>query len=372
YHDEFHGNIDDALKAYRNIAETSSGSEQIGAINRYSFASARKYRMTNGLKKEVDFLKSKNNKDDFEWIIFSQYEEDVNPQECYRRVLRNPQSPYGSYAQMKLKFYLSPYDQDDMSTWRDKAIESLQRFIAENPADLYVPHAKVRIAGCLTEEGRTQEAIAVYRELLQEWEKDPLICADCIVNLFWLKQIDNEEFAGKAVLMRQFYGVMGGGSSISKDPDIQALAQEIDAGVTRFVTPKEQTGENLPVFREGNLDECRMTEPFPAPPVTVTSADVALRDVLDGVGASKPKRDAVDARVIEDVRKGTGRLIDSQKDVGAWPEYQGGEAPPDADLDGMPDAWETARGLNPNDSSDSVGDLDGNGYTNVEDYINAL
>ena len=46
--------------------------------------------------------------------------------------------------------------------------------------------------------------------------------------------------------------------------------------------------------------------------------------------------------------------------------------PPDGDHDGMPDAWETARGLNPSSSADSSLDRDSDGYTNVEEYLNYL
>ena len=49
----------------------------------------------------------------------------------------------------------------------------------------------------------------------------------------------------------------------------------------------------------------------------------------------------------------------------------GGRAPADTDLDGMPDYWEIAAGLDPN-IADHNGDADGNGYTNLEDYLNSL
>ncbi len=64
-----------------------------------------------------------------------------------------------------------------------------------------------------------------------------------------------------------------------------------------------------------------LERPLAAPMVRTTSAQQALRDVLAGAGATRPVRDAVDARIVRDVERGTGRIIDSQKDVGGWPKY---------------------------------------------------
>ena len=50
----------------------------------------------------------------------------------------------------------------------------------------------------------------------------------------------------------------------------------------------------------------------------------------------------------------------------------GGTAPTDTDRDGMPDAWETKRGLSPSSAADGNGDDDGDGYTNLEEYLNEL
>lgn len=113
-------------------------------------------------------------------------------------------------------------------------------------------------------------------------------------------------------------------------------------------------------------------EPFAAPEVRVLSAAETYETVLAGAGATLPERDRVDARVVSDVRKGSGAIIDSQKQVGGWPEYRTASAPRDSDSDGMPDEWETARGLNPHDASDAAGDRDHDGYTNLEEYLNSL
>lgn len=92
--------------------------------------------------------------------------------------------------------------------------------------------------------------------------------------------------------------------------------------------------------------------------------------VLALAGASR-SRDSVDTAVIAGVRSRTGKQIDTQGDVGGWPQLRSGTAPTDSDADGMPDAWEAKRGLNPK-RDDSSGDRDSNGYSDIEDYLNEL
>lgn len=101
------------------------------------------------------------------------------------------------------------------------------------------------------------------------------------------------------------------------------------------------------------------------------SADQAAELVLIHAGASL-HRDAVDKRVIENVRNHRGKVIDSQAEVGGWPELHSNPAPLDSDGDGMPDAWEKAHGLNPHDPGDRNGKAGQDGYTNLERYLNSL
>ena len=107
------------------------------------------------------------------------------------------------------------------------------------------------------------------------------------------------------------------------------------------------------------------------PPVTTVSALEAYELVLASVGASRPVRDAVDTRLIRQVRDRTGQLINSQTEVGGWPELKAGPLPVDSDADGIPDAWELARGLNPKDARDNSRVL-ASGYTAIEEYLNEL
>ena len=101
------------------------------------------------------------------------------------------------------------------------------------------------------------------------------------------------------------------------------------------------------------------------------SAAQAMELVLARAGASL-HRDAVDQRIIENVRKHTGKVINSQEEVGGWPALRSLPAPLDSDHDGMPDKWENAHGLNPNDPSDRNAIPEGDGYTNLEKYLNSL
>lgn len=134
----------------------------------------------------------------------------------------------------------------------------------------------------------------------------------------------------------------------------------------------------------------KLDQPWASMPINQQTAEEAYLAVLDNVGATLPKRDSVDARIIEEVRGGyatyegatykknnrvsdnskkTG-MIDSQTDVGGWPELKSLPAPLDTDGDGMPDEWELRFGLNPKDASDGPQDKDGDGYTNLEEYLN--
>lgn len=121
--------------------------------------------------------------------------------------------------------------------------------------------------------------------------------------------------------------------------------------------------------------------PQAAIPITIQSANDAFRSVLNDVGANArldcagnwvANSDSIDSRVINEVRANTGpkSVIAHQDDVGGYPATNPGIPCADSDHDGMPDAWETANGFNPGDSSDGTADADGDGYTNVEEFLN--
>ena len=118
------------------------------------------------------------------------------------------------------------------------------------------------------------------------------------------------------------------------------------------------------------FESVRVDTPFPAPAVTATPPDQLKADLLATVGATRPVRDAVDRRILGLIERGEGGIVDSQADVGGWPVVAPAAPPPDDDADGMPDAWERAHGLDPADPTDHRADADGDGYTNLEEWLN--
>jgi len=144
-------------------------------------------------------------------------------------------------------------------------------------------------------------------------------------------------------------------------------------------------------------DYMKVDKPFPMPPVRIMPAEEAFHWVLTNVGATLPKRDPVDTRVVEQVRTGkitykevntdTMRQFEVRKlpkdsyklgivtdivEVGGYPNYQGTPYK-DSDNDGLPDEWETKHGLNPKNPNDAAKPAaDGSGYANIEVYLNTL
>jgi hypothetical protein len=126
----------------------------------------------------------------------------------------------------------------------------------------------------------------------------------------------------------------------------------------------------------------KVDQPFQFEKVTTQSSGDAYPLVLANAGAVLPKRDAIDTRIINEVKTGTcnygGRfgeksgIIDTQRTVGGWPELKTYNVKTDADKDGLPDDWEKAKGLNPNDPADASTKKLHSYYSNIEVYINSL
>jgi hypothetical protein len=114
---------------------------------------------------------------------------------------------------------------------------------------------------------------------------------------------------------------------------------------------------------------------LPGFPITASPSQANVDNVLNNVGASlllnadgtkRSARDAVDSRLVAEYRSGTGSLGGDNN----WPVLASGTPPADSDHDGMPDTWETSKGLNPNNAADGNTIAPANsGYTNLEVYL---
>lgn len=178
---------------------------------------------------------------------------------------------------------------------------------------------------------------------------------------------------------------------------------------------KDNWAGGIQIENQGNTDgyteNMRAYEPFVMPYINIMSANDAYESVLKNVGANIPCRDIVDQRIVHEVKTGEvyyekklpkdaygdmwglapksqdedghfkyrrlpkdsykQGIITDIRQVGGYPEYKGTPYV-DTDGDGMPDEWEKANGLNPNDASDVNEDCTGDGYTNIEKYINGI
>lgn len=170
---------------------------------------------------------------------------------------------------------------------------------------------------------------------------------------------------------------------------------------------------------QGTAEEMKMMrsdEPFEMAPLQIMPSEQVFEWVLDNVGATVPCRDIVDERIVNEVRTGIpyyindyekkvkdnpygdmwGLAPESQNEeglfryrrlsndsyklgiitdprqMGGYPEYGTWKSWKDTDGDGMPDQWEKDNGLDPNNPSDANGDINGDGYTNIEKYINGI
>ncbi len=168
------------------------------------------------------------------------------------------------------------------------------------------------------------------------------------------------------------------------------IADNIVAG-NPTVTANNWNGGVQPQGGTGDIPLLKLAYQWPSLSIDQQTADKAYSSVLDNAGATLPKRDAVDTRIVHDVLNGDATyegltyeqiqtvpdktkicgLIDSQTDVGGWPELNSTTAPADSDHDGIPDVWENTHRLNPNNIND--GKIVGtDGYTNLEKYLNSI
>lgn len=220
-------------------------------------------------------------------------------------------------------------------------------------------------------------------------------------NVGW-RIVKSESRSGKLFPFKQFGRVYADGN----------IVEGYDA-----ITKNNWAGGIQTADKDGDLAEDELAimhskEPFVMPHMTILPNSQTFDYVLYNVGATIPKRDIVDQRVVDEVRTGNvyyekklpkvnpygdlwglspksqapdgsfkyrrlskdsykEGIITDPRQMGGYPQYKG-KPYKDSDKDGMPDEWEIANGLNPNDPSDAVKDCTGDGYTNIEKYINGI
>lgn len=175
-----------------------------------------------------------------------------------------------------------------------------------------------------------------------------------------------------------------GGVQFHKTPDADASG-DVSKGLV------DETSDNARIIAQVRVDE-----PFPMAPVTIEGAEAAFNSVLNEAGATLPRRDPVDDRVIRETRTGEvwsqgkeftppgmkglpkndigtagNGIITDISQVGGWPEYKG-EPIKDLCADGIPLSWKKKYGLDTNDVSLAQKDLKGDGYTVMDKYLDGL
>lgn len=219
--------------------------------------------------------------------------------------------------------------------------------------------------------------------------------------------VNPEGRSGQIFPWRQFGRVYAAGNIVEGN---EAVTRDNWAGGIQLTDKDGYRGT------DDDMQMMRSDEPFEMAPLTVMGAEETLPWVLQHVGATLPCRDIVDQCIIEEVRTGVpyyikdyekkvkdhpygdmwGLHLDSQNEqglfkhrhlpndsykqgiitdprqMGGYPEYKAWTPYVDSDMDGMPDEWEQRYGLNPNDPMDANRDYNGDGYTNIEKYINGI
>lgn len=186
----------------------------------------------------------------------------------------------------------------------------------------------------------------------------------------WIK---NQYIAGPNTRSSKSIFVQNGGECPSLPANSVFLSHNIGPGRTT------DTGDDW-LIADGSATYRANSSVFTLSGVTETDVSALKSAIIaaNGVGAYLPSRDSLDALIIGQVNAGSGgSLINTPSGVicsgctNGVPSIAIGTYPTDTDGDGMPDSWESTNGTNPS-VSDANGDVNGDGYTNIEKYINSF
>ena len=159
------------------------------------------------------------------------------------------------------------------------------------------------------------------------------------------------------------------------------ISGNILEGNTEISNNNWDGGVQIKEITEEIKNKSRLNTPVEHTPIKTESAETSYKNALQFAGA-RLVTDAVDQRIIREIKTGEEKygisfeggkngIIDSQNEVGAWPELKTQKPEIDTDNDGMPDKWEKNNKLNFQKANSDKYDLDKN-YTNIEMYINSL
>jgi hypothetical protein len=191
-------------------------------------------------------------------------------------------------------------------------------------------------------------------------------CAGDTSGIFWHDVINNYFIAGPST------------SSAGDDWYQMNSGQTVYVKGNLLDSNKDGTLNGTDAGSPGGTTKANAANSTDTASMPTTSAADSYTTVLANAGCWPNKRDQVDSLVVADLKSlgKSGQLWTTQTATGlgnsGYGTLAGGTAPVDTDKDGMPDAWETKYGLNPNDPADATGDFDKTGYTNIEKYINGI
>src|SRR3990167_1829021 len=202
-----------------------------------------------------------------------------------------------------------------------------------------------------------------------EWPQFPVFDVRCNVVYNWGEEAIHLAGGAQANLVRNLFR-RGPDTNLS-DPPIEIQDRDPATGTRIYVAGNFDStlgGEQVDLAASRTGAPAFAIDPFGTP--AVTTCDVAALATASGGWGALP-HDSVDLRLLDELATGGGNLgARGRRHDTPVPEPEPGEPLPDTDGDGLPDGWEMQWGLDPESAADGNADADGDGWTNLEEYLN--